>query len=296
MSLLLIDDQGQSWGGDSRQLREAFDSPYSGGEFVEYAVKNLGFVAINMYGSSCQVRLRPGFVTEKTAHALKSWATQSRLQRMVLSLFPAAADNAAPVAQDRTWSNELVVRERVGQRLDELLQTTEPGRPDDFLASPISPALLDRRPIVSDVYATWPHLLDTYDTDTLVRLLRSAFAGRYALLKKPRDQDKVIFREFGRSMFPHSQTWRECAVGAPVEEQPDRAYGRWIGKTYREAMADNGASRLEAVDAIMRCPVRGRMRLRYHRLLLKLPPESDGELFVSGSFEDAAIDLRVRTR
>ena len=58
MSLLLIDDQGEIWDGQSRKLRQSFGSPYSGGEFSDYAVANLGFVALNVYGGSCQVRPR----------------------------------------------------------------------------------------------------------------------------------------------------------------------------------------------------------------------------------------------
>ena len=64
MALLLIDDQGHLWDGASRTLRASFDSPYSGGEFSDYAVTNLGFVAANAYGGSCQIRLRPNFVTD----------------------------------------------------------------------------------------------------------------------------------------------------------------------------------------------------------------------------------------
>jgi hypothetical protein len=283
MSLLLIDDQGEFWRGDSRQLRAAFDSPYSGGEFVEYAIKNLGFVGVNLYGASCQLRFRPDFVTEKAISSLLQWLQQAQVDRVVMTTF------------EQAWRDELVQRAGAERRLAQLAARQPLARPEDLLSQPIPYATLDNRPEVADIIGSWRHLLTTYEAETLMRLLRSVFGERYVIARKVESTSKMVFQEMGDNMFPGYDPWRTCAIGAPLEEQPDRVYGRWIAKVYREAV-DSDRPRVEAVDAIMRCPVKGRTRFRYKRLVFPIPETSDGPLVVGGSFTDTSIDLRVLTR
>jgi hypothetical protein len=125
MSLLLIDDQGQFWRGESRQLRAAYDSPYSGGEFVEYAVKNLGFVAINVYGASCQLRLRPNFIGIRVVEALRDWLSATKIERVVLTTF------------ETGWKDEFVPAARIHSRLETLVESEKTEQLPDFLATPL---------------------------------------------------------------------------------------------------------------------------------------------------------------
>lgn len=280
MSLLLIDDRGELWPGDSRQLRTAFDSPFSGGEFVEYAVKNLGFVAINIYGKSIQLRLRPGFVTSRALSGLLGWLKVSKFDRVVLSLF------------QNSWQDQLLQPPQLRAIVDELAQSSGNARPDDCLTKDLPAAVLEAQPLVGEIYDNWANLAENYDTDTLVRLLRSVFKDRYAIVKKDRNKNSLTFYEFGDKMFPMYDLWRTCAIGAPVHEQPDRAYGRWVAAIYRDA-SECSKPHLAAVDAIMHCPLKGRSRTRYQRLIFPLQPNSADQLLVGGSFDDPTIDLRV---
>jgi len=280
MSLLLIDDQGEIWPGDSRKLREAFDSPYSGGEFIEYSVKNLGFVAVNDYGGSAQVRVRPGFTTEKALEGLKVYLRRPRISRVVISRF------------EKGWQDELTLARNAERRLDELLSAQGPKIIEDHLSRPLPTDVLASRPLLADVFETWPYLAEQYATDTLVRLLRSVLDERIVVIGRSGNQDGLHFQEFGERMFPHYETWRMCAVGAPIDEQPDRSYGRWISGVYTSTLATR-APRLDAVDAIIRCPLRGAVRSRYRRLIFPLPANSTGDLLIGGSIEDNTIDLRV---
>jgi len=283
MSVILIDDQGELWRGDSRQLREAFDSPFSGGEFVEYAIKNLGFIALNSYGTSCQLRLRPGFATAKAIMSARDWLLHTKVARVVLTTFEGG------------WRDELLQPTKVEGRLDGMLESTVSQRPDDLLRAPLTAAALEARAEVMDIIEGWPHLLSTYEAATLTRLLRTVFGDRFVVVRKADGADRFVFQEIGATMFPGYDPWRTCAIGAPLEEQPDRNYGRWVAKVYREAI-ETGEPRVEAVDAIMRCPVRGRSRFRYKRLIFPLPQSSTGPLLVGGSFTDTSIDLRIPRR
>ena len=283
MSLLLIDDQGELWRGESRQLRAAFDSPHSGGEFVEYAVKNLGFVAINMYGSSCQVRLRPGFVGGRAIAGFRNWLQQIPVQRVVLTTF------------DKGWRDELIQPGRIAERLDSLLGATAAPGTDTFLSSPIPVAAFGQASPLGAIIENWTHLVSEYEADTLLRLLRSVFRDQYVIVKRQPEHDRLIFQEFGDKMYWRYETWRTCAIGAPIEEQPDRGFGRWVAESYREALAD-GTPRHDKVDAILHCPESGRIRRRYRRLIFPVATASAGELVVGGSFDDLSVDLRIPSR
>lgn len=283
MWLLLIDDEGEIWRGDSRELRAAFDSPYSGGEFVDYAVKNLGFVAINGYGASCQLRLRSTFVTEKTALSMQEWLKTSRFERVVISRF------------EQDWSNELLRLDSAIARLESLFASASSARTNDFLSTTLKPSGLQSKPLISDIIEGWPHLISTYEADLLVRLVRSVIGDQYVVIKEAPAKGKLQFQELGLRMFVRHETWRNCAIGAPIEEQPDRRYGKWVSQVYREVLAD-GTPRLDSVDVIIRDPILGRSRRRYRRLLLPVLSNSDGGLLIGGSFDDPTVDLRIPGR
>ena len=281
MSLLLIDDQGELWRGDSRQLRIAFDSPYSGGEFVEYAVKNLGFVAINVFGASCQARLRPGFVTERATKSLLDWLTRSRLERMVVSTF------------ERDWKSQLIRVADAPEKVRQFLGRPETNQKPDFMANRLHPTALDDLPLVKDIVSAWPNLLSNYDTETLLRLTKSALGYRFAVIHgNGRNGERLTFKEISASIYSTYETWRSCAVGAPIEEQPDRAYGKWVANAYYDA-SQTGEPRCEVVDAIIRYPDRGRTRQRYRRLIFPIKGNDEGTLLIGGSLLDNLIDLRI---
>ncbi len=144
-----------------------------------------------------------------------------------------------------------------------------------------------------DLVEGWTHLVNEYEAETLFRLLRTVFADQYVIVKRSAEKDRLQFKEFGDRMFSRYDTWRSCAVGAPIEEQPDREYGRWIGTSYREALTRN-TPQLETIDAVFRCPEKGRFRRRYRRMIFPINSQSTGQLLFGGSFDDPTIDLRVQ--
>ena len=215
MLLLLIDDQGELWRGDSRRLREAFDSPYSGGEFVEYAIKNLGFIAINVFGASCQARLRPGFVSERAAKSLVEWLGRTRVERVVISTL-----------DKKDWHSELVRGSDASEWLGQFLRQKPTPKQADYLARTASPAELNGFPLIKDILSAWPHLLSNYDTETLLRLTKSALNSRFAVIHSDNTYgERLRFKEISNSIYSPYETGRTCAVGAPIEEQHDRANG-----------------------------------------------------------------------
>ena len=256
MSLLLIDDQGEIWDGQSRKLRQSFDSPYSGGEFSDYAVTNLGFVALNVYGGSCQVRLRPAVVADRTYRALQVWLDRTRNERIVLTWL------------DSDWQNEL---QRGGpaclRRIEDLMAGARRTMPDDYCARLLTVDELPAGSPIREIVSQWPSLSAPSGQRGLMHLLQVALGDRYVAVKQDATSGRIQFTEFGEGLFANYETWRMCAVGAPMEEQPDRQYGRWVAAAYRQAALENRPLIAE-VDAIIRWPHAGRTRMRYKRLIV----------------------------
>lgn len=282
MSCVLIDDQGDLWDGDALQVRRAFDSPHSDGEFTSYVIRNLGFIAADRYGSSCQVRLRPGFVSQKTIDALNHWLVGQRFSRVALCCF------------DKTWSFELMPSVAAAlDRLDQLMQRGRQVSPDTFLVRPMQSSRLAADSKLLALARDWGQLTRSGKQDVIWQRVREAVGDRYAIAKQVPDTQRIVFAELGPGLYPRNPSWRAKAVGQPIEEQPDTAYGQWIESTYRTAIQVK-RPRFDDVDAIVRWPETGRFRLRYQRIILPLALSPTENYILGGSVVDERIDLRVR--
>lgn len=281
MSLLLIDDQGEIWDGQSRRLREAFNSPYSGGEFAEYAVANLGFVALNVYGASCQVRFRPSIVADTTSRALMTWLGKSNNERLVLTWL------------DDDWSSELL---RAGptcvKRIEQLIAEKAHGKPIDFLTRLLTVDELHPGSPLGELVRNWSSLSTPSGHHALMRLLEITLGKRYAIVRQDASSGRMIFSELGDGLFSSYDTWRSCAIGAPMDEQPDRLYGRWVAAAYEQAFERN-VPMISEVDAVVRWPHAGSSRMRYKRVIVPLAAASEARRLLGGSLLENRIDLRV---
>jgi len=281
MTLLLIDDQGTPWNGASRELRSAFDSPYSGGEFVEYAVLNLGFIALNTYGNSFQIRIRPTVVSKNALATLATRLASTKVDRVVLTSY------------DGDWSNELIPSQIAAlMRIKELVIAAAKMKPGDFLSRPTTDLKGRAGEAISSILNDWALLSQRNGQHELMRRLNAAFGDRYVVVRQDARDRTVVFHEMGGGLFSNYETWKSCAIGAPVEEQPDRHYGRWVAKVCQDAFTTN-TPRLDDIDALVRWPHAGRTRLRYKRLLLPFDAGASGQLLISASLMDPSIDLRV---
>ena len=284
MSLQLIDDQGQVWDGSSRQLRHAYDSPYSGGEFSDYAVVNLGFIATNVYGHSAQIRLRPNFTADAAFDSLYRWLLSRRFDRVVITWL------------GEGWKNEMLRSNQAALiRLDDLIEVAKRDRPDEFLSRNMSEPTIRDPDVMQNLFKNWPQLSANLNETELRRLLEPLLGHRYVVVKGQRDSKNLVFSEFGGGIFANYEVWRSCAIGAPIQEQPDRLYGRWVADAYKDAVLMN-SPRLDQVDAIVRWPQEGRLRMRYKRLIVPIKVSDQEIHLLGGSVVDDRIDLRVTKR
>ena len=281
MALLLIDDQGHLWDGSSRTLRASFDSPYSGGEFSDYAVTNLGFIAANAYGGSCQVRLRPDFITQAAHNSLKHWLTSGRIDRIVLSWL------------DKEWHHEMLKsRDTAVARVAELVEIAKRARPKDFLAHAVTAEELPESTALGILLRYWERLSEPEGHASLMNLLNKALGNRYVMVGKDQSTEKMVFREFGGGLFNHYEAWRANGVGVALDALPDHEYGQWAADAYRQVLVE-GEPRIHDVDAIVKWPHIGRTRMRYRRVIVPMAADGNDNVMLGGSIIDNRIDLRI---
>ena len=184
MSLLLIDDSGLEWPATSRKLREAFGSPYSGSEFVDYAIANLGFVGIDNYGASCQLRLRPSLVSEACWRGVSKWLRRARSERVVVSWLGS------------DWSYELILSKDVAlRRVEDLITSATTARPDDFLSRPLGLDEISPLSALGQIVRNWETLSAPSGQSRLKHLVEATLGDRYVLIKKSSNDGRLIFQE-----------------------------------------------------------------------------------------------------
>lgn len=284
MDLVLIDDVGTIWDGRSKRLRQAFEAPLSNDEYSSYVVKNLGFIAVNLYGTSCEIRLRPRLVSAKSMASLVDWLGMRQFARTVTVHF------------DTDWRYNLHTSVVAALSvLHNLLSAERQAGFGDYIMRPLSQSELPRS---TQMHKALHHLIDNWTSlsqaanrSTLNTYIQDCLQGRYTIVDAKSDASELTYREVGRGFFSYSDDWVERTHGLSVEKLEDAAYGRWAAAGYRDALR-NGVPTICDVDAIMQTPRLGRARLRYKRVLFPARSGAGGSWLLTSSIIDPTIDLR----
>ena len=283
MHLLLIDDRGELWSETCNVIRTSFASAYADDGFSAYLVKNLGFIAIDIYGQSCQVRVRPALVSQETFEALIKWLAHNRYERLALGYF------------DNDWHLELhATPDLLAHRLLKLINVRQLARPKDFMAEYRGADALTDNPELRGLVENWHRLSSKLENEETSRLLKQITNGRYMIVRHSRDSGRFTITEFGTGYVAYTKNWSQEAKGIPLERQPDREYGRFAVDGYRRSLEAN-APYVDDVDAIISTAKYGRYRVRYRRLIIPGARTEDGDdLLLSSSVLDERIDLRAK--
>lgn len=284
-SLLIFDDLGNLWDGGSARLRASFGANQAHDEFSAYVVKNMGFIAINIYGRSCEIRLRPSLVKPSAFIGLRAWLADRTFDRVVTVHF------------DADWVYGLHANRQVAlDRLEQVLAKAQAPRPGDYLMRPIAAADLPRttpqHQALHSLIENWPSLSQSVHRDGLWNIIKQSLRGRYHIIDANDGSHDMTFREIGSGFVSYSADWVARAVGNSISQQEDQSYGQWISQTYRKALKD-GQPMVCDVDTIMNTPTLGRARLRYKRVLLPTRSPGGGMWLLNSSIIDTTIDLRA---
>ncbi len=283
--LLIFDDLGTLWDGGSTRLRASFGADQTHEEFSAYVVKNMGFIAINIYGRSCEIRLRPSLLKQLAFTALCEWLAKRTFDRIVTVHFEA------------DWVYGLHATRQIAiDRLEQALSKTQAVRPGDYLMRSIAlselPRTTPQHQALHSLIENWPALSQSVHRDGLWNIIKQSLHGRYHIIDANDECQDMTFREIGTGFVSYSTDWVARAIGKSIAQQEDQTYGQWVASTYRTALKE-GRPLVCDVDTIMNTPTLGRARLRYKRVLLPARSSGGGMWLLNSSIIDATIDLRA---
>jgi hypothetical protein len=281
MQTFLFDDQGEMWDAKSHRLAEVLQASLSGEELVNYAIRNLGYIAATEIAGSVRLRLRPEVASPTALSALFYWLYDQTIERVLISFL------------DREWSHELVRScDEATRRLLARVSAKPEDRHGDFLKVALPLQSLPLSSPLRSLLNAWADCDGKYDRERLDQVLEKALDRRFVLVEGAANSPSLYFRDIGRGLTTLADFWLAHAAKLRVEDQPDYAYGKWVSGIYREVL-DSGKPSFEEIDAIINWPEDPyRKSYRYRRLVVPFSGEHNSTLVLSASLMDPNVNLR----
>lgn len=281
---LLIDDRGTVWDSRSAELRSELQCIGAGFDFVDYAIKNLGFVGVTRRGSSAAtIRLRPQTVAPMAFARLIHWLSEERFARMLVSTYRLGGWQHALHGSTLAAYRAITAAMRTADRDGNFDQ--------DVLSRPASISSLQGDNPLRAALEYWRSVGGDWGNGERLAELGKILSDRYVLFEL-RAGGEFVVREFGDGLPDCAVAWLRWAVGQRVQDQPDKQYG-WSCALAYEASVQRGEPALQDVDAYVQWWKRERERRRYKRLLLPFAAGNSLPTYLlSASVADPSIDLR----
>lgn len=160
------------------------------------------------------------------------------------------------------------------RRIEELAAdlSEEPRRPGLWATRQTLDAI--ENGTICELLRVWHQTDGNWTAEARWNLEEADLLADAVIVANPLGSERLVIRHWGSRRWLLGRKWASNACGREVEDQPQKAFGRWAAATYREALRD-GQPQLHRVEAALLSGRRLRRR-NYDRLLLPLRP-SDGE-------------------
>lgn len=245
---------------DTPDLFAALGEPNPDYDAVTFAVKNLGFIKLQVINKSIvQIEFHPHTVELAALLAVQQHVMALRVGLFRIRYF------------DTEWKSEITSSaEHAVSRLSELsTPTLVPSLQEKYLAEPQDLSILmddDMNPL-RRLVQKWRTSFAHFDTNLIPFMIQYQLLPRLVIVAvKPRAHDPV-FRFIGDGhtnwLDPKYQV---SAVGEKIVNLPDKEYGAWAAEFYKN-VASNGQPRYDYVTAAIDRPPKPHIT-RYERLIL----------------------------
>ena len=278
----LIDPQGHWWRWPSATLAERLGYPDPDFDLAGYAARNLGYVWLVVDKDVTLLQFRAGMVSQAAVTSLKPYLQKAIASRPVGLVYFASG-----------WLEEAYIEaEPLLARLDELAPLREARMRDQFIRAPQLPYdwLFTAPPPLTSIFELWRFESGEFSASVQRFLHNSGLAERTVLLQPDDDGHLYVdnsgagFTVYDNFSFHHKQDRRR------IEDQPDRAYGRWVAEAYRHTLM-HGAPQIDDIDAIIDEPGYDARRRRYQRVILRWRLPAGGTLLTGSSLINQNISI-----
>jgi hypothetical protein len=279
---LLFDGSGQRWDSESPALRERIGGHFAGPDFIEFVLKNLGFVELRgLRSEAIEVRLRPTSASPGALSQIAAVFSEEGYRRFVLTLYDGqwrpvlcrshqhlldTAYQAITVAQDRLAKR----RHRYRLKLDDIGS-------DHALRQ-----LVNR----------WSEIGRRWSREQLDSVIRSALDDRYVLAEPMANRATLTISDVGMGYDLFRGSWLARCRGLTFNDMPDYEYGLWVAEAHRDADAGDDML-LEEVDVVIRWTRQDPRRHIYQRVILPCGTGSERRL-LSASVLASALPFDIK--
>lgn len=275
MSPFLIDDRGEVWDPNSRVLRARLHASVGAQELRDFAVLNLGFIALAIGKASIHIQLRPAL------------ARPAALGALYLALHKHAPERIVVRWYDGAWRDEIVGWHCDGWRRLTCLFESPGNPPVGFSRRRIAPGRLPRENPLHHVLVDTSHL--TSIVANPAQMLPVPLCDRYLLLTEDDDRELRVC-DFGSALMSRSPQWQSRARGRRIDDLPDWYYGQWVANAYREA-GRSGHPVLEEVAAMIDWPKLGTLSHAYWRLIVTGTDSGGRTRLLGVTLDDARVGV-----
>src|SRR5690606_36729597 len=118
---------------------------------------------------------------------------------------------------DSGWQNEMLRSNQAALiRLDDLIEEAKRQRPEDFLSTTIAADDIRRDPKLYSVVERWNRVTLDRHASEVRSAINSILRNRYIICQEENTSQRLFYKELGEGLFAEYDTWRACAVGAPM--------------------------------------------------------------------------------
>lgn len=277
----IIDADGAFWRATDVRLEHKLGTDLPLDDLCEYAVRNLGYIAVQASERVPRIRLRPAIVEPSALVGLFYWLADGAYTRAAISWL------------DKTWSDEIVPGSaNIRRRLGQLCDRSRPASRQRLLSRTLPPSALQRGTPLHAAYCDWKVSKDIPDLNAAAERFDRLFSGRFTMTAPSSDGGELIIRKVGSGYKSYDARYLRHAVGTRFEDVPDVRYGQWVAEAHRDVYLTSRPWCGE-VDAVIDRPRQGVHRVRYRRLILPFSRPRGERLLVTASSLGRDIDLRV---
>jgi hypothetical protein len=278
---LIIDDGGEAWPAPFDGVRLATGCDANVNTFVDYSIRNLGFIRVQQKPHGFVVTLRPSATNPVTFASAIFLISDLPDQRLVLSCL------------EDSWTHVLCRdKAEARSRLLHAMDQAEDAREQPFLCERHCLDEVPPNSSISMLLAFWTECRGAFDDDQLSTALNRILRDRFALLSTRGDDETLLIENWGYGTASYWQSWLRRCRGLQFEDQPDHRYARAAAAAYREVLR-SGQPLFDHVDAITSNAGQGKKRITYSRLIVPVDRTNGPPWLLSTSLLDITIDIRT---
>lgn len=280
-SCYVFDDEGTIWHCEEDGWRQRIGNDICEGKLRFESVASFGYIEASIIRNAIRVKLCPRVVSQVALAALYYWLADNNFSSGIISVL------------ESDWSDRIIRgRKQFFRMLGDITNGAFSDDKERFLSADLRLEQMEPTSPHGQLYALWEQGALS-DAGEVSEICGALFGGRYTITEVVAS-DRLVIRKTGSGYQTYTASYLEHSCGLRLEDDPDFVYGCWVARAHRKVFASKKPV-YQDIDALIRKPGQGVVRVRYRRIILPFSEPDGGEFLVSASIAMPSIDLRIKS-